>query len=72
MCEDALMEFGDLNNLGLNCKFSTMFWGFITYQGTFTEVENNINSRKYINILDTYLFPVIARHFPTSTVSVLR
>jgi hypothetical protein len=38
-----------------------------TYQGvrTFTEVEGNINSRKYINILDTYLWPVIARHFPT-------
>ena len=43
-----------------------MFWGFITYQGvrTFTEVEGNINSWKYINILNTYLLPVIARHFP--------
>jgi hypothetical protein len=49
-----------------------MFWGCITYQGTFTEVEDNINSRKYINILDTYLLLVIARHFPTSTVSVSR
>ena len=58
--------------LGLNCKFSTMFWGCITYQGTFTEVEDNINSRKYINILDTYLLLVIAHHFPTSTVSVPR
>jgi hypothetical protein len=44
-----------------------MFWGCITYQrvGTFTEVEGNINSRKYINILDSYLCPVIARHLPT-------
>ena len=44
-----------------------MFWGCITYQrvGTFTEVEGNINSRKYINILDSYLWPVIARHLPT-------
>jgi hypothetical protein len=44
-----------------------MFWGCITYQGvgTFTEVEGNINSRMYINILDTYLWPVIARHFLT-------
>jgi hypothetical protein len=44
-----------------------MFWGCITYQGvrTFTKVEGNINSRKYINILDTYLWPVIAGHFPT-------
>jgi transposase len=55
--------------LGLhgNCKCCAMFWGCITYQGvgTSTEVEGNINSRKYINILDTYLWPVIARHFPT-------
>jgi len=44
-----------------------MFWGCITYQGvgTFMEVDGYINSRKYINILDTYLWPVIARHFPT-------
>ena len=49
------------------CKFSPMFWGCITYQGvgTCTEVEDNIISRKYINILDTYLWSVIARHFPT-------
>jgi hypothetical protein len=48
--------------LGLrgHCKFSAMFWGCITYQ-----VEGNINSRKYINILHTYVWPVIARDFPT-------
>ena len=63
------MKFGDLKCLGLrgNCNFSAMFWGCITYQGvgTFTEVEDNINSRKYIIILYTYLWPVIAGHFPT-------
>ena len=50
-----------------NCKWFTMFWGCIAYQGvgTFTEVEGNINPLKYINISDTYLCPVIARHFPT-------
>ena len=50
-----------------NCKFSAMLWGCITYQGvgTFTEVEGNINSGKYINILDTYLRPVIACHLTT-------
>jgi hypothetical protein len=37
----------------------------IKESGTFTEVEGNINSWKYINILDTYLWPVIARRFPT-------
>ena len=44
-----------------------MFCGCITYQEveSFTEVEGNINSRKYINILDKYLWPVIAHHFPT-------
>jgi hypothetical protein len=60
--------------LGLhgNCKCSAMFWGCITYQGvrTSTEVEGNINSRKYINILDTYLWPGIARHFPRCLFSV--
>ena len=44
-----------------------MFWGCIFYQGvgTFAEVEGNINSQKYINILDTYLRPVIACHLTT-------
>ena len=28
-------------------------------------VNRSVNSRKYINILETYLWPVIARHFPT-------
>ena len=44
-----------------------MFWDCITYQGirTFTDVEGNINSRKYIDIIDTHLWPVFARHFPT-------
>jgi len=70
MCGDALFEVWRPECLRLcgNCKFSAMFWGWITYQevGTFTEVEGNINSWKYINILDTYLWSVIARHFPTN------
>jgi hypothetical protein len=55
MCGDALMRFGDLNVL--DSKFSAMFWGCITYQGvgTIAEVQGNINSRKYINILDTFI-----------------
>ena len=32
--------------------------------GTLCRVEENINSEKYIYILDTNLWPVIARHFP--------
>ena len=65
-CPDEVLQPERLGLRG-NCKLSAMFWGCITYQGvgTFTEVESNINSRKYINILDTFLWPVIARHFPT-------
>jgi transposase len=49
-------------------KFSVMFWGCISYYGvgTLTPVVGNLNSEKYINILDDNLWPVIAQHFPTS------
>ena len=45
-----------------------MFWGCISYYGvgTLTPVVGNLNSEKYINILDDNLWPVIAQHFPTS------
>jgi hypothetical protein len=45
-----------------------MFWGCISYYvvGTLTSVVGNLNSEKYINILDDNLWPVIAQHFPTS------
>lgn len=66
MCGDSVLRHGCLGLHG-NFTFSDMFWYCITYQRfwTFTEVEGNINSRKYVNILDTYLWSVIARHFPT-------
>lgn len=46
-------------------KFSMMFWGCISYHGvgTLTPVNGNMNSIKYINVLDENLWPVIARHF---------
>ena len=49
-------------------KFSVMFWGCISYYGvgTLTPVVGNLNSEKYINILDDNLWPGIAQHFPTS------
>jgi hypothetical protein len=49
-------------------KFSVMFWGCISYYGigTLTPVVGNLNSEKYINILDDNLWTVIAQHFPTS------
>jgi len=45
-------------NKDRNVKFSTMFWGCITYfgVGTLTPVVGNINSEKYISILDDNLY----------------
>ena len=42
-----------------------MFWGCTTYfgVGTLIPVDGNINSEKYISILDDNLWPVVARHF---------
>lgn len=42
-----------------------MFWGCISYNGvgTLTEVHGNIDSEKYINVLDQNLWPVIAKDF---------
>jgi hypothetical protein len=40
-----------------------MFWGCICKDGagTITDVEGNINSAKYIDILDNNLWPVVAK-----------
>ena len=53
-------------------KFSVMFWGCISYYGlgTLTPVVGNLNSEKYINILDDNLWPVIAQHFPTNPLHI--
>ena len=42
-------------------KISLMIWGCICYDGvgTLTAVEGNINSAKYIDILDKNLWPVV-------------
>lgn len=44
---------------------SAMFWGCITFDGvgTLTEVEGNINSEKYVSLLDEHLWPVIVKNF---------
>ena len=46
-------------------RASVMFWGCILYYGvgTLTPVEGNMNTEKYISVLDDNLWPVIARHF---------
>lgn len=43
-----------------------MVWGCITHHGVgkLTHVDGNINSDKYIQIIDNNLWSVIARHFP--------
>lgn len=40
-------------------------WGCITYfgQGTLTLVDGNLNSEKYIKLLDDNLWPVVAKYF---------
>lgn len=50
---------------GVQKKFSAMIWGCITYHGvgTICRIIGNINSQKYIEILEDNLWPVIARHF---------
>lgn len=47
-------------------RLSVMIWGCVSFHGigTFTPVIGNIDSRKYIDILDEHLWPVLARHFP--------
>lgn len=42
-----------------------MFWGCITYDGigVIVPVDGNLNSTKYIELLDIHLWPVIAKVF---------
>lgn len=57
---------------GTTKKISVMIWGCITYHvvGTFDRVNGNINSEKYIDILDNNMWPVVARHFPDNTCTI--
>lgn len=47
---------------------SAMFCGCLSYNGvgTLTEVEGNINSEKYISVLDNNLWPIVAKEFSDS------
>ena len=46
-------------------KASVMFWGCITYSGVgiLVPVNGNINSQKYIDILEANLWPFVAKVF---------
>lgn len=45
-----------------------MVWGTITYHGSgiLAFVDGNMNSQKYINVLDEHLWPVIVKYFGNS------
>jgi hypothetical protein len=47
---------------------SAMFWCCITYNGvgTIIPINGNMNSVKYIETLDNYLWPVVAKSFGNS------
>jgi len=53
-------------NLGRGVRVSLMIWDCITYEGvgTLTVVHGNISAQKYIEVIDNFIWPVFARHFP--------
>ena len=54
-----------LNQRKTASKVSCMFWGCITYDGigVLVPVDGNLNSTKYIELLDNSLWPVIVKAF---------
>jgi hypothetical protein len=42
----------------------SMIWVYINYEGvgTLIVVDGNINAKKYIDVIDNLVWPVIARH----------
>ena len=50
---------------GGHSRISATFWGCITYDGvgTVVPIDGNIDSKKYMEILDAHLWPVVAKHF---------
>ena len=51
------MCLGEHRDPNPHVRTSVMFWGFITYDGleTLVPVDGNINSYKYVDILDVNL-----------------
>lgn len=45
-----------------------VIWACITWNGvgTICVIDGNINAQKYIDILETEFWPVVARHFPNN------
>ena len=51
-------------NPGRGFRAGSMIWVYINYEGvgTLTVVDGNINAKKYIEVIDNLVWPVIARH----------
>jgi hypothetical protein len=56
---------GQLDDFETTCRASFMFWGCITYYGvgTLVAIDGNMNTDKYISVLDDNLWPIVVRHF---------
>ena len=56
----------DLIKRRAQCPVKVMVWGCICFNGvgTLCKVDGNINTQKYIAILEDNIWYVIARHFP--------
>lgn len=65
---ECVGQHGQGQGRGRNIRVSCMFWGCVTYSGvgTLVPVEGNIDTNKYINILDQHLWPVVAKNFGNS------
>jgi len=50
---------------GKQRKLSVMFWGCVTYNGVgiLAPVDGNIDSHKYVEILEASLWPVVSKYF---------
>ena len=56
---------GQLDDFETTCRASVMFWGCITYHGvgTLVAIDGNMNTDKYISVLDDNRCPIVVRHF---------
>ena len=63
LCLICLGQYGDEDR---QSAVSVLFWGCISYKGVakLVSIEGNMNFEKYISVLDSQLWPVIAHHFP--------
>jgi len=63
-CPLEVLQSGCLGG-GKQRKLSVMFWGCVTYKGVgnLVPVDGNIDSHKYVTILEISLWPVLSKNF---------